>query len=103
MNVLVVPSEHESFALQRFLNLAVTSSSMHHYKLIGDVEYGAFPNDGAVYLTYDKKGSKQRDVWELIVPQAWHDKPEYDEYRGVMLTDEQFVYEFHDFIEDFRE
>lgn len=104
MNILQIPEEDESIALQRFLNIAwYTGRTGSHYIRIGSCEYGTYPRDGAVYFTYEDSSTGTRDVWELVVPQAWHDKSEYDEYRAVEVGEAQFISDFHEFIEDYAE
>lgn len=104
MNILTIPEQDEVVALQRFLNIACyIGQNGSRYLLIGDKEYGAFPKDDGVFLTYEDHSTKQRDVWELVAPTSWYGSGELDELRSVVIDEKQFVSDFHEFIEDYRE
>lgn len=104
MNVLQIPDGHEAFALQRFLNIVnYIGQKGNRYLVVGDKEYGAVPKDGSVFLTYEDLVSKQRDVWELVVPIDWHGDNELDDIKGQVIDERQFVLTFHEFIDDYAE
>lgn len=128
MNILQIPDEHVGFALQRFLNIACfIGQKGERYLVLGDKEYGAVPRDGSVFLTYEDRVSKQRDVsqrdacgivrrtafgisrrdarsvWELVVPVDWYGDNELDSIKGAVLSEQEFVIAFHEFIDDYAE
>ena len=77
------------------------------------------PRDGSVFLTYEDRVSKQRDVsqrdacgisrsdarsvWELVVPVDWYGDNELDSIKGAVLSEQEFVIAFHEFIDDYAE
>lgn len=104
MNILQIPDEHVEFALQRFLNIACfIGQNGKRYLVLGDKEYGAVPRDGSVFLTYEDRVNKQRDVWELVVPVDWYGDNELDSIKGVVISEQEFVMAFYEFIDDYAE
>ncbi len=107
MNILQIPEEDESIALQRFLNLFayVARNSIIYNQLItiDGKEYGTYTNNGAVYFIHCDESSGINMEWELVVPRSWHDNPEYDAYRSIEIDEHQFVSDFHEFIDDYVE
>ena len=80
-----------------------------------------------MFLTYEDRVSKQRDVsqrdacgivrrtafgisrrdarsvWELVVPVDWYGDNELDSIKGAVLSEQEFVIAFHEFIDDYAE
>ena len=105
MNILQIPDGHVRFALQRFLTVAnYIGKNGDRYLVVGDKEYGAVPrDDGSVVLTYEDRVTKQRDVWELVVPVDWYEDNELRSIKGVVISEQEFVLAFHEFIDDYSE
>jgi hypothetical protein len=104
MNILQIPDEHVAFGLQRFLNIACfIGQKGNRYLVVGDKEYGAVPRDGSVFLTYEDKVTKHRSVWELVVPVDWYGDNQLDLIKGDVISEQQFVVAFHEFIDDYAE
>lgn len=104
MNILTIPEQDEAIALQRFLNIAnYIGQNGSRYLVISHREYGAVPQDDCVFITHEDFKTKRRDVWELVVPTSWYGSGELDDIKGVVIDEKQFVSDFHEFIEDYRE
>lgn len=104
MNILTIPEQDEAIALQRFLNIAnYIGQEGSRYLSIGYRKYGAVPQAGCVFITYEDFKTTQRDVWELVVPNSWFESNELDDIKSVVIDEKQFVSDFHEFIENYTE
>ena len=104
MSILTIPESDEAIALQRFLNIAnYIGKNGTRYLVIGHREYGAVPKDDCVFITYEDFKTRQRDVWELVVPTSWYGSNELDEIKGIVIDEKTFLSDFHEFIDDYRE